>query len=130
MRAWLIAFSALISGNAIAGPVAWECANTFESQCSNAACSVDTEKGSFTPMDVSFNKDGGISICLYSGCWSGHGLVLSQSPFVVLIANDLQWSLAETRRAGSALIALNISDKTASVQVDGFVQPLLCTEKS
>ena len=107
----------------------WNCRNEkFESKCDNRSCSVEDEIGSFTPLDVTFSDEGEMSICAYSGCWDGKGKVLANSPYLVLLGTELSWSNSSSDDKQDVLIGLDIQNKIATVQVQSFVQPLVCKQ--
>ncbi len=107
----------------------WSCKNEkFESRCDKGSCSVESKVGSFTALGVTFSDEGEMSICVYSGCWEGKGEVLANSPYLVLLGAALPWSNPKSDDKQEVLIGLDIQNKTATVQVLNFVQPLVCEQ--
>lgn len=116
----------------VSGPVLgqeWYCYNEFESGCTQAGCVVNTDDD-FTPADVRFNAHGNMEICMYSGCWAGGGVILSTSPYLVIITHNLVWNSPTRRERREALISLERSSNIAVVQVAGFHEPMICRESA
>src|SRR5690606_25156173 len=88
-RAWIAGLLAPLAGG-MAQAETWHCRNDVEVQCGAGGCSAAAE-GGFTPMDLAFADDGGLSLCAYSGCWEGSGEVLARAPWLVVGARGLPW---------------------------------------
>ena len=106
---------------------AWHCRNEVEVQCGVDGCSA-ADEGAFTPMDLAFSADGGLSLCAYSGCWEGNGRVLARAPFLVISATQLPWSDPHggPDRARDVLVAFDPADRVALVKAGGWALPLQC----
>ena len=114
--------------DAVAVPTeSWRCRNDMEVNCAEGKCDVSPPDG-FTPMDVNFDDTGAISVCAYSGCWEGHGSAIGSDNFLVLVGHDLKYSTAsDPDSAGEDIvIALDRTDKVATLKAATFAQPLLC----
>lgn len=102
----------------------WECRNDLEITCSNGKCEAKTD-GGFTPMSVSFDDSGKMSVCAYTGCWEGTGKVFKHSNFLMLSGQDLKFSTSADMNQNIA-ITLDRSDNIATLKAGGFTHPLAC----
>lgn len=129
MRMPTRALGLLVLGLACGGAQAetWRCFNDLEVSCSGDSCGA-TGEGGFTPMDLAFASDGGLSLCAYSGCWDGSGEVLADSPFLVIAARQLPWSDPHggPDRERDVLVAFDPSDQVAVVKAGGWTHPFRC----
>lgn len=127
MRALGAGVLALAASAAQAGTAAtWRCHNEVEVSCGADGCSAAAE-GGFTPMDLAFADDGGLSLCAYSGCWEGNGQVLARAPFLVISATQLPWSDPHADDAQrDVLVAFDPADRVALVKAGGWALPLQC----
>lgn len=106
----------------------WQCRNDLEVRCGEGECEAEAGDG-FTPMSVSFDDSGAISVCAYSGCWEGHGEAITREDFLVLIGHDLAFSTAPDSESGAdVVIATDRSDGVATLKVGEFAHPLLCAK--
>ncbi len=126
-----VQLAALASFCAHAHADVWNCRNDIEVQCAGGACSAEVEQGSFTPMSLAFSSTGSFSLCAYSGCWDGEGMVVSTAPFLVIAHAKAEWSdpSSNGERDADVLIAFDPQDGVAVIKASGFVTPLLCTER-
>ena len=110
-----------------AQPEKWNCTNPLEIQCDSDNCALETD-GSFTPMSVSFDNTGSMSVCAYTGCWEGKGKVFEDGSFLVLSGIDLSFSTAKDRGSSgkNILIAFDRSDQVALLKAGSFSHPMLC----
>jgi hypothetical protein len=106
----------------------WQCKNEFESQCVQGHCEV-SKKGEFTPMSVSFDDQGEMKVCAYSGCWEGRGKVFSTPEFLTIAGSQLELSTANDSRE-NILISLDRSDNIAILKAGEFAHPLQCMSNS
>ena len=106
----------------------WQCKNDMEIRCANGKCSTPAKDG-FTPMSISFNDSGSISVCAYSGCWEGRGVVNKTKSFLSVTGHNLRFSTSpnNVRMREDILIALDRRDNIATLKVGGFAHPLICT---
>src|SRR5690606_23297884 len=127
-RAW-IAGLLLVPGLACAAAQAqtWQCRNDVVVQCDTDRCSA-AQAGGFTPMDLAFAEDGGLSLCAYSGCWDGSGQVLARTPLLVISAAQVPWSDPHggADRASDVLVAFDPRDRVAVVKAGGWALPMRC----
>lgn len=121
----------LILGLSLFGAVVqaetWECRNDVEISCADGKCEAKT-KSDFTPMSVSFDRTGMMSVCAYSGCWEGTGKVSDTENFMMLTGNDLKFSTSADMTESIA-ITLDKRDYVALIKVGAFAQPLICDTK-
>ena len=108
----------------------WQCRNDLEISCASGNCKAKTKSG-FTPMSVSFNDMGKMSVCAYSGCWRGVGEVFRNSNFITLIGNDLKFSTSNNAKKVGQRIAITLDkkDNIAVLKVGAFAHPLICESK-
>jgi len=64
----------------------WQCRNELEISCNAERCEAAVD---FTPMSVTFDDSGWISVCAYSGCSEGSGTVTRGGRFILLTGLDL-----------------------------------------
>ena len=116
---------------ATAQPEHWQCRNDVEIQCTSESCEAATED-SFTPMSVTVDDAGFMSVCAYSGCWEGTGTVVKNKDFLILVGDELTFSTSpdskETQE--SIVIALDRSDRVAILKAGAFAHPLLCERET
>ena len=102
----------------------------MEVSCGEGRCEAETGDG-FTPMSVSVDDSGEMSVCAYSGCWEGTGEVLRSEEFLILIGLDLPFSTAPDSQSGQDIvIAIDRSDGVATLKAGGFAHPLLCERQA
>jgi hypothetical protein len=102
----------------------WECRNDMEITCSNGKCEAKIADG-FTPMSVSFDDSGKMSVCAYTGCWEGTGKVAKDGDFLMLSGQNLKFSTSADMNQNIA-ITLDRSDNIAMLKAGGFAHPLVC----
>lgn len=123
----LIVLLAFLPANTVADT--WNCTNTIEIRCDSDGCEAE-KNDAFTPMSVSFNETGKMSVCAYSGCWEGSGEVFKDGDFLVLTGTNLKFSTASDDSMNqNILIALDKDDNIAVLKAGGFSHPLVCKEK-
>ncbi|USD36170.1 hypothetical protein [Ferrimonas sp. SCSIO 43195] len=103
----------------------WQCSNDFESRCSSQGCSVATT-ADFTPLSVSLDDRGALSVCAYSGCWQGRGEVLATRPYLVVVGLAIPWSAPGGDHGSDMVLTLNPKTGVAMLQNEVFDQPLVC----
>ena len=122
---WLFAL-ALLATPALADP--WRCRNPeLEVSCADGRCTA-AEAGGFTPMDIAFDERGGLSACLYSGCWEGQATVSGDDRYLLLVLRDAVFSpqLGDEPVRGELALLFDREDRVATLMAGGFVQPLAC----
>ncbi len=104
----------------------WQCRNDVEVHCAEGKC--DAKKsGEFTPMSVSFDGLGKMSVCAYTGCWEGVGKVSSSDNFMILNGQNLKFSTSDMKQ--NIAIILDKTDNVATLKAGSFAQPLVCEKK-
>ena len=76
-------------------------------------------------MSVNVSTVGHVSVCAYSGCWTGHADVFKVDEFIIFTGLDLSFSTLNERE--SIAITMDTSDNVAILKLGSFAQPLLCT---
>jgi len=118
---------ALVVGDGL-GEAEWQCRNAFQLECNEKSCEA-LDRQETSTMELLFNSAGEFAYCAYSGCWSGTGEILSESPYFVILARNAEWSVAPDResRRMNILIAFDPSDHVAIAKVGGWAHPFNCT---
>ncbi len=124
MKLKLILVIAVLCSGAYAE--SWQCKNDFEVRCADGKCETETASG-FTPMSVTFDDSGMMSVCAYSGCWEGTGKVFRSEDFLTLAGHNLKFSTSPENTENIA-ISLDLKDRIAVLKAGAFAQPLICTK--
>jgi hypothetical protein len=122
MKFRLFLFLSIICSSADAQ--SWQCRNDMEIRCTLGKCEVEAKSG-FTPMSVSFDDSGSMSICAYSGCWEGTGKVFKSGDFIMLAGHNLKSSTSPDN-AEKISISLDRKDNVAVLKAGVFAHPLNC----
>lgn len=102
----------------------WRCKNDVEVQCSQLACSVNSD---FTAMDITIDADGQIVACAYTGCWEGVAKVINNHSVMTMTVEQARWkTTGETTQSDDLVLVLDQSDQIGFVKVAGLAQPLRC----
>lgn len=102
----------------------WSCTNPdIEVMCSEKKCESHTD---FTPMSVTFEERGALSICAYSGCWEGRGEIRTFHEYRIIRGNNLPFSTSHALSHEAFILLLNTHDHSAMIQGGGFSMPLRC----
>ena len=103
----------------------WHCTNQdLEIHCDSKKCEISE---SFTPMSVSVNINGNMTVCAYSGCFEGKGKVLKNKNHVFFSGFDLKFSTSNSdEMTADFLIGLDKVDKVAMVKGFGYAMPMIC----
>ena len=104
----------------------WSCRNiTAEISCQEGICNVALD-GDFTPMELTLDADGGLSLCAYSGCWSGKAEKVSTAGnYFSVIGLGLPWSGTDGAPADISA-TLNMKTMVATVLTDDYAHPMTC----
>lgn len=100
----------------------YQCTNDVEVQCNETECAF--ESNDFTPMDVTFDDAGSLSVCAYSGCWQSQADMSNRGNFIVLSALNAKFSTSETTQ--DLALIMDRADGVAILKAGAFAQPLLC----
>lgn len=118
---WLVAilFSPMVQG------AEWSCSNPdIEVRCTEGRCS-GSSGDQFTPLSVSFDEQGHLSVCAYSGCWEGAGAVQYVDHWLMINAEQLPfYPLGDSY--GDISLLFDPEERLAFVRTDLFAQPLYC----
>ena len=113
----------LLSGAAMAEAGRYRCSNAgIEVQCDAAGCAASER---FTPISVTVDAEG-LSICAYSGCWSGSAVMQHDATGLMVVGHDLRWS--ESGETATFRFMLRLEDMRAVVLGSSFAQPLTCDQ--
>lgn len=104
----------------------WSCRNNdAEISCHEGNCVV-TAPSEFTPMELTFSTDGKLSLCAYSGCWSGKtDKMLTAGNYFSVIGLALPWSGTAVSPADIS-VTINMKTNTATIQTSDYAQPMTC----
>lgn len=104
----------------------WSCSNSIEVMCSNRGCGVG-QGDDFTPVDVALDNDGIMSICAYTGCWSGKGSVHNDGNFTIFSGKNFKFSNApNSEDSEDIIVVIDKRDNVAVMKNSVFSQPLIC----
>lgn len=108
----------------------WQCRNDMEIRCADGNCEA-ADEGAFTPMSVSFNDSGKMSVCAYTGCWEGTGKVFNDGAFLMLSGQSLKFSTSSSvMNRENIAITFDRADNIGMLKVAGFAHPLICEAKT
>lgn len=112
---------------ALAG-AAWQCRNPVEISCADGAC-IAAPADAFTPMAISADADGRVSICAYSGCWEARAKPVRKRGRLFYVADAAPFSTSQDP-AMRTDITLAIDTRTGEgfVMASGFANPLMCAQ--
>ncbi|MFT4725856.1 MAG: hypothetical protein ACI9UN_000351 [Granulosicoccus sp.] len=101
----------------------WSCSNPdMEIQCQMGECK--TSDG-FTPLSVQVNgMNGDMSVCAYSACYEGKGVVMKNNHHVFF--SGLRLLNSNTNEISNFMIGINIDNETAVINGSNFAMPLMC----
>ncbi len=104
----------------------WSCRNiTTEISCQEGICDVALT-GDFTPMELTLDADGGLSLCAYSGCWSGRAEKVSTAGnYFSVIGIGLPWSGTNGTSADISVM-LNMETMVATLLTHDYAHPMIC----
>lgn len=107
----------------------WVCSNkSAEISCDALACDVTMPDG-FTPMELTVNSGGAVSLCAYSGCWSGQAAgMLRVGHYLTAIGLRLDWS-GLSGSPGDLVASIDTKANIATVLSGSFAHPMTCTGK-
>lgn len=104
----------------------WTCRNdSVEISCDAKACDVTVPDG-FTPMELTVKSGGAVSLCAYSGCWSGEATsLLRVGHYLTAVGMQLSWS-GPTGSPGDVVATIDTKAKIATVLSGSFAHPMTC----
>ena len=105
----------------------WSCRNLdVEITCKAENCDV-VSAGNFTPMELTLDRSGELSLCAYSGCWSGAAeTYITVGDYVSAIGLNLPWSGIEGKSINFSA-SINQKTKTAVILTDDYAHPMSCS---
>ena len=95
----VVLFLAITGCDQQPGSWSWSCRATHDIQCSDGDCEVAGDMG-LVPIEASFDASGGVSMCAYSGCWSGDGQVQVTRQFHSIVGENLRWNAPDRQNSG------------------------------
>jgi len=107
-------------------PDAWRCRNQVEVWCTADGCAA-TNPDEFTPMDISANSAGNLSVCAYSGCWSGKAKVARADGRWLWAGDGFEFSTSTGGDRTDVTLVIIARDGVGFVRAAGFATPVLCT---
>jgi hypothetical protein len=82
--------------------------------------------GEFTPMELTFDTDSRLSLCAYSGCWSGQADAISTTGhYVTVIGLNLPWSGADGVPTNISA-TLDMTTAIGTLLTDEYAHPMTC----
>lgn len=101
----------------------WSCTNPdMEIQCHIGKCETSD---AFTPISIKINSsDGDMSVCAYSACYEGKGVVLKNGDHVLF--SGLKLSDSNTKEISNFMIGINLETETAVINGSNFAMPIAC----
>ena len=102
---------------------AWHCRNSdVEISCHKAKCEVSD---SFTPLDVYFDRQGNMSVGMYSGVWEGQGKMTNMPGYLLVMGKDLVFSASPDSKE-NFLVVLDVRDNVAVFKGADYAMPMVC----
>ncbi|MDZ7628577.1 MAG: hypothetical protein U5J99_09290 [Parvularculaceae bacterium] len=107
----------------------WSCRNQVEVWCTADGCAA-TNPDEFTPMDISADANGDLSVCAYTGCWSGKAKVARAEDRWLWAGDGLPFSTSGDRAKADVTLLIAAKDGVGFVRAGGLATPVLCTRAS
>jgi hypothetical protein len=105
---------------------AWNCRNQVEVWCAADGCAA-TNPDEFTPLDISANASGALSVCAYSGCWTGKAAVARAEGRWLWAGDGFPFSTSQNGEATDVTLVIVARDGVGFVRAGGLATPVLCT---
>lgn len=103
----------------------WRCRNQVEVWCAADGCAAAPEAET-TPMDVTADPEGPVSVCAYTGCWEGADPPVQRAGRVLWTLDGAAFS-SQPNGAGVEITLLIIEKEGVGfVRAGGLATPLLC----
>ena len=108
----------------------WACRNeNTEISCGGKTCTVSLP-GDFTPMSLSADTQGNLSLCAYSGCWEGKASTVTiADDYFTASGTELIWSGTTggaTSGAGRMSVTIDMNTGTATLLAENYAHPMIC----
>jgi hypothetical protein len=124
-----IALAVLLAGSREGlPPDAWRCRNQVEVWCAADGCAA-TDPDEFTPMDISADAGGALSICAYTGCWTGDANVARANGRWLWAGDAFSFSSSPEGEKSDVTLMIVARDGVGFVRAGGLATPVLCTRK-
>ncbi len=108
-----------------APPDAWRCRNQVEVWCAADGCAA-ANPDEFTPIDVSAKADGELSICAYTGCWTGKAKVARADGRWLWAGDGFPFSSSAEGEKTDVTLVIVAKDGVGFVRAGGLATPVLC----
>jgi len=104
----------------------WSCRNiNAEISCDAQGCDVTAPDG-FTPMELTVTSGGAVSLCAYTGCWSGGATgLLRVGHYLTAVGLQLDWS-GPSGAPGNVVATIDTKANVATVLSGRFAHPMTC----
>ncbi|MEO1251691.1 MAG: hypothetical protein AAFW81_05015 [Pseudomonadota bacterium] len=106
-------------------PDMWRCANNLEVWCVVDGCAAKAEDET-TPFDIWLRGDGAFSVCAYSGCWDGEGVMTNTNGRRVWAGDDVAFDSPSGGFSADVTVLMIEREGVGFVRVGGVATPLLC----
>lgn len=106
-------------------PDAWRCRNQVEVWCAADGCAA-TGPDEFTPMDISAEASGDLSVCAYTGCWSGKAKVARAAGRWLWAGDGFAFSSSTDREKTDVTLVIIAREGVGFVRAGGLATPVLC----
>ncbi|HBK93172.1 MAG TPA: hypothetical protein DDZ68_16035 [Parvularcula sp.] len=106
-------------------PDAWRCRNQVEVWCAADGCAA-ANPDEFTPMDISADARGALSVCAYSGCWSGKAKVARAGGRWLFAGDAFAFSTSQGGETADVTLVIVARDGVGFVRAGGLATPVLC----
>ena len=107
---------------------AWTCRNQIEVWCAADGCAA-ANPDEITPLDITADAKGELSVCAYSGCWSGKAKVARAHGRWLWAGDDFPFSSSEARETADVTLLIVAHEGVGFVRAGGLATPLLCSRK-
>ncbi|MEL7487299.1 MAG: hypothetical protein AAGJ87_08810 [Pseudomonadota bacterium] len=111
-------------------PDVWICDNQIEVWCVADGCDV-RDQDETTPLSVTADRAGALSVCAYSGCWDASAAVAASAGRILWTAEDAPFSSPSSGASGTDLTVLIVEKEGVGfVRAGGLATPLLCQRRA
>lgn len=122
-----IAFMALLGASRDGMPPdTWRCRNQVEVWCAADGCAA-TNPDEFTPVDIAARADGDLSVCAYTGCWTGKAKVARARGRWLWAGDGFTFSSSSEGEKSDVTLVIVARDGVGFVRAGGLATPVLCS---
>jgi hypothetical protein len=107
-------------------PDAWTCRNQVEVWCAADGCAAANPE-EFTPMDISADASGALSVCAYTGCWAGKAKVARAEGRWLWAGDGFDFSTSQQGEKTDVTLMIVARDGVGFVRAGSLATPVLCT---